>query len=96
MFDRQSRYARLETAALTRADGRTITYVRRRFLPASASHRLLVEITVSQGDRLDLIAARTLGNPEQYWRICDANDAMDPLELTEEPGRVLDIPLPQV
>ena len=40
------------------------------------------------GDRLDLITARTLGDPEQFWRICDANDALDPDDLAE-PGRRL-------
>lgn len=96
MFDRSSRYAKLETQTFIAADGRNISYARRRFLPRGASHRLLVEVSVAEGDRLDLIAHRTLGNSEQYWRICDANDAMDPFELTDEPGRVLDVPLPQV
>ena len=47
---------------------------------------------------LDLIVeitARTLGDPEQYWRVCDANDAMNPAELTVRPGRTLRVPLPQ-
>ena len=38
---------------------------------------------MAQGDRLDLITARTLGDPEQFWRVCDANDALDPAELTD-------------
>ena len=57
---------------------------------------LLVEITVNQGDRLDLITANTLGDPEQFWRICDANDAMHPGELTAVPGRRLRVAVPQV
>ena len=28
------------------------------------------------GDRLDQIAARFLGDATQFWRVCDANDAM--------------------
>ena len=56
---------------------------------------LLANVTVTQGDRLDLIAARTLGDAEQYWRICDANDALDPLDLTSTLGRVLRIAMPQ-
>jgi hypothetical protein len=96
MFERSSRYAPLPTAIAELRDGRLVRYVRRRFLPPSGSHRLLVEVTVSEGDRLDTIAQRTIGNPEQYWRICDANDAMEPASLTEEPGRVLAIPLPQI
>lgn len=96
MIDKQSRYANVGTRSIVDARGERVTYLKRRFLPAAASHRVLVEVTVAQSDRLDLIAHRTLGNAEQYWRICDANDAMDPFELTDEPGRVLDVPLPQI
>ena len=56
---------------------------------------LLAEIEISQGDRLDLITARTLGDPEQYWRVCDANNAMNPMELTEEIGSRIRVPIPQ-
>ena len=41
-------------------------------------------------------AARTLGDPLQFWRVCDANNAMNPPELTEEAGRALRVPVPQV
>jgi hypothetical protein len=56
---------------------------------------VLQEVTVTAADRLDLIAARTLGDPEQFWRVCDANNAMDPLDLTTTLGRVLRVPVPQ-
>ncbi len=96
MFETNSRYASLETATFTGPDGKTITYVRRRFLPQGESQPLLVEVTVSEGDRLDTIAARTLGDPEQFWRICDANNAMNPFDLVAEPGAVLRVTVPQV
>ena len=35
----------------------------------------------SQGDRLDLIAAKYLGDPLIFWLICDANGAIDPNDL---------------
>jgi hypothetical protein len=95
MFDPRSRYYNLESATFVSAEGQIITYVRRRFLPPGGTMPLLVEVTVVQGDRLDLIAARTLGDPEQFWRICDANDAMDPLELTAQSGAKLRVPVPQ-
>ena len=95
MFESTSRYYRLETATYKAPDGREITYVRRRFLPRSADLTLLVEVTLVEGDRLDLIAARSIGDPEQFWRICDANDAMNPAELADEPGRTLRVPVPQ-
>ena len=60
----------------------------------SGSH-LLQEHTSSQGERLDNIAAQYLGDPEQFWRLCDANGALRPGELTETVGRRLRITLPE-
>jgi hypothetical protein len=51
--------------------------------------------TVTEGERLDNITARYLGDPEQFWRVCDANNAMRPEELTETIGRKLRITLPE-
>lgn len=96
MFEHTSRYYNLETAQFTTPDGRRIAYKRRRFLPQGKDMLLLAEVTVTGGDRLDLITATNLGDPEQFWRVCDANDAMNPEEVTAEIGRTLRIPLPQV
>ena len=95
MFEQTSRYAVIETATYTMPDGREVAYKRRRILPQGEALPLLAEVTVAQSDRLDLIASRTLGDSEQFWRVADANDAMHPLDLTEVVGRVLRIPLPQ-
>ncbi|HZF09065.1 MAG TPA: hypothetical protein VFE33_09770 [Thermoanaerobaculia bacterium] len=95
MFDPNSRYYNLETAVLQAPDGRELVYKLRRFLPFGDALPLLVEVTVIEGDRLDLITARTLSDPEQFWRIADANDAMDPTDLTNEPGSRLRIATPQ-
>jgi nucleoid-associated protein YgaU len=54
---------------------------------------LLEEHVVAEGERLDQIAAQRLGDPEQWWRIADANDALVPAEL-EEPGTTLRITRP--
>jgi hypothetical protein len=89
-----SRYYALETATLGGPDGRPIAYKRRRFLPRGADLPLLLETALAEGERLDLLTARTLGDPEQFWRVCDANDAIDPEEL-EVIGRVLRVPVPQ-
>ena len=50
---------------------------------------------MSQGDRLDLIAAKYLGDPLMAWLICDANGAMAPYDLVKTPGTVLAITTPQ-
>jgi hypothetical protein len=95
MFDPNSRYYNLETAVLKTPDGRELAYKRRRFLPRGETMSLLVEVTVIEGDRIDQITARTLSDPEQFWRIADANNAMDPTDLTNEPGRRLRVAVPQ-
>jgi hypothetical protein len=95
MFDQRSRHFALETARLTTPDGRTIAYKRRRFLPQGRDLLLLAEAALAPGDRLDLISARLLGDAEQFWRICDANDAMDPNELESPTGRRLRVPVPE-
>ena len=96
MFESTSRYAGLETATFTDPAGNSVTYVRRRFPPRGERQTLLVEVAVADGDRLDLIAVRTIGDPEQFWRICDANNAMNPFDLAGEPGEVLRVSVPQV
>jgi hypothetical protein len=95
MFGSKSRYASLTAAEYTEKDGRIIRYVPRRFLPDGTAMPLLTTVTVVQGDRLDLIAARTLGDPEQFWRVCDANNAMEPGELTAKNGVTVRVPIPQ-
>ena len=95
MFAITSRYHSIQTAELETADGRRIVYLRRRFVPSPAVFALLLEHTVTEGDRLDNIAARYLGDPEQFWRICDANGVIRPDELTETVGRRLRITMPE-
>jgi len=45
---------------------------------------------VIEGDRVDLLAHRYLGQADLWWIICDYNDLFFPLELT--PGTILRIP----
>jgi hypothetical protein len=94
-FPPTSRYHGIPTAQLTRADGRTVVYVRRRFLPQPENFAVLQKVTVVAGDRLDNLAARHLGDPEQAWRLCDANRAMQPEGLVAEVGATLVITLPE-
>ncbi len=93
-FPATSRYAPLDTKTLETADGGVIRYLERRFLPSPDRFQLLETYAVRQNDRLDNITARFLGDPEQFWRLCDANNAMRPEEL-ETMGRVLRITLPE-
>jgi hypothetical protein len=94
-FGPTSRYHAVDIATWTGPDGRTITYLRRRFVPPPESFAQVGEHVVAEGDRLDNLAAHYLGDPEQFWRICDANVALRPAELTDEIGRRLRITLPE-
>lgn len=94
MFDHTSRYWAIETAEWTRPDGQQIAFKRRRLLPRPEDMQVLAQWPVQASDRFDLIAARTLGDSQGFWRIADANRVMDPVEL-ETPGRRLTIPMPQ-
>lgn len=95
MFEPTSRYATVEDATMTVTDPdgrpRVIAYKRRRFVPAPTDLATLVEHTVAEGERLDNITARYLGDPTQFWRVCDANEVLRPTELTDDPGRVVHI-----
>jgi hypothetical protein len=95
LFPPTSRYYGLATTSLTSADGRTVNYLRRRFVPQSSRFALLKEHVVVENDRLDNLAAKYIGDPEQYWRLCDANNAIRPDELIETLGHRLRITLPE-
>ncbi len=88
MFFKGSRYEKIGTNQITDSAGRVIVYKKIRFIPFTAG---VVGYTVKQGERLDQIANRSFRDPQRFWRICDANDAMWPDDLTAV-GRNLAIP----
>ena len=100
MFDPTSRYYKIETASITVTTGdgnlSEVRYLKRRFIPSSEGMTTLVEHRVAQGERLDNITARYLGDPTQFWRVADANNVLRPEELTEEIGTVIKIALPNI
>ena len=95
MFPINSRYYGITTVTLETQDGKQIVFLRRRFVPPPERFDLLTEHTVSEGERLDNITAFYLGDPEQFWRVCDANGVIRPAELTETVGRKIRITLPE-
>lgn len=100
MFDSTSRYYKLKivTLSTTGSDGLPIEirYVKRRFIPSNRGATTLIKHTVTQGERLDNIAARYLSDPRQFWLICDANYVLQPDELTDTIGSVIEITMPQL
>lgn len=94
-FPPTSRYYNLAIETLTTADGGQTPYLTRRFLPPASSFALLRTHVVAEGERMDTIAAAELGDATAFWRICDANNAMRPDDLTAVIGYTLRITLPQ-
>lgn len=95
LFPPTSRYHGVETTTYKTADTQEIVYLKRRFVPSADRFVTLQEHPVVEGDRLDNITALYLNDPLQFWRLCDANNAMIPSELTAEIGRRLRITLPE-
>lgn len=92
MADPAGRYDRLAILSHRLPCGGLVLYRERRFLPAAAAVPPDGRVAaVRHGDRLDTFTARTIGDPLQFWRIADANLAMDPLHLAE-PGALLLLP----
>ena len=91
MFDPKSRYAPLPVKTYRG----TIRYAGRRIVPRLSNATTFVRHVVVQGERLDAIAARYLGDPAQYWRICDSNDVIVPADLVREPGSIVLLSGPQ-
>lgn len=90
MFAPGSRYAQVPTAVFTDRHGQAHAYVLPRPAPPPAPTRQ--RHVMADGERLDHLAARTFGDPEQFWRICDANTEMRPDDL-EVAGRRIIVPL---
>jgi hypothetical protein len=82
MFIPTSRYAGAGTYTTRTSDGTTVVAVR---LPVRP--RPVVRGFHERNDtqRPDLIAARYLGLPTGFWRLCDAADAIAPDALAARP-----------
>ena len=93
-FPPTSRYYGLPIRRAVAADGREVAFVARRFLPPLDSFETS-DVHISGGrDRLDLLAARYFGDPEQGWRLVEANGLRDPRMALQEAGTSLRIATP--
>jgi hypothetical protein len=91
MFFKGSRYESVPEGVFADARGRQIPFKLLRIIADAPS---LQTHTVQSLDRLDMIAFKYYDDPEQFWRVCDANLATLPDELLEVGKRLL-IPLVQ-
>jgi hypothetical protein len=94
LFPQNSRYYGVDTYELE-VNGRAHRVLRRRFVPAAERFGLAREHVVLEMERLDQITALHLGDPLLFWKLCDANRAMVPDELTARIGRRLRIAYPE-
>jgi len=97
VFPTDSRYYGTGILQFALPNGQSITYLQRRIVPqpGAPNFATIAQHTVRQGDRLDLIAAKYLGDPLIFWLLCDANGAIRPYDLVASPGKVLNITTPQ-
>ena len=85
-FPPQSRYYGLPLVRTTLEDGREVACVGRRFLPPLDSYERIAVHEVQGQDRLDLLGAQYFADPEQGWRLPEANGVRDPRDLLVEAG----------
>ena len=88
-----SRYYGDPVLTRTGPDGKDDVYLQRRIIPQPGVYTALQDYVVVEGDRLDNLAAKFLGDPLLFWMICDANGATDPDDLTAQVGRTIRIPI---
>jgi hypothetical protein len=95
LFPPNSRYHGYAVQRTELPSGKRVAYVARRIVPLQERFETLREHIVVQGDRLDNVTAQYLGDPEQFWRLADANNDMNPFDLTRTMSRRLRITLPE-
>jgi hypothetical protein len=87
-FAKNSRYTNTPTVEARTADGRVVTALTLRRPPTTPG----TAVAARDGDRLDLLAHRHLGDATAHWRIADANPEVDGAELCAPIGRTIIIP----
>ena len=88
MFLKNSRYYGLLTVAATDRNGRDVTAVKLRRLPDTAGD----DYAVTSSDRVDIIADARYSDATRYWHVADANSELEAEELTQQVGRVIEVP----
>jgi hypothetical protein len=88
MFLKNSRYHGTATHTVLGADGRLLTLLVPRTLPATLGS----DVIVQAHDQLDAMADQRWRDATRYWHIADANSALRAGELTAEPGTTIQVP----
>ena len=93
-FPLNSRYNASNIRQYTTPAGDTVPFVGRRIVPALDRYQALDRHRAVAAERIDRVADEFYGDPEQYWRICDANGVEHPAQALDPVGRLLLIPVP--
>lgn len=89
MFDSNSRYADPGTwVDVTTPEGAVRNVVKFRRLPIVPG----ISTTVASGDRLDIYAHINYGDSTLFWHIADANTELEAKNLTQNAGRIIQVP----
>lgn len=88
MFLENSRYVNVPTVETTLRDGRAVTALKLRPLAPTSGE----PYPVKDNDQLDVLALGTTGDGTQFWRIADANTALEANQLVAEPGEFIALP----
>jgi hypothetical protein len=88
MFLKNSRYFGLPTVAAKDRNGRDVTAVKLRRLPETPGD----DYAVTSSDRVDIIADARYSDATRYWHVADANSELEAEELTQQVGRVIEVP----
>ncbi len=88
MIDRKSRYRKTPTLAPADTPGESVELLDLRVIPKTTG---IYRLTPTDSDRLDHLAWRFYREPTRFWRICDASDVLDPLDVLA-PGDPVTIP----
>lgn len=95
MFSENSRYKSIDkgTIKISVANGESVEvqFIRRRFIPTADKEPVLLDHTVTQDERPDILAHKYLQDSTMFWKLCDANNIMHPVELTDTEGRRIKI-----
>ncbi len=83
-------------ATFTAPDGHVAVYLQRRLLPDPDKRARQPVAVMRPGERVDLVAARALGSPTQFYRICDASNVADPFDVAESGASEVSLPRPSI
>lgn len=95
MIDQTSRYASAPQAEVTRADGSVLRHIVPPILPQPDHHSPARLHRVTDSDRPDILAARSYGQATAWWLLANANTTAHPDQITETPGEIRVIPVPE-